>query len=528
MNLWQRYLFGMLSGAGSVVIKMGLNMLVIPILIADLGLDAFGLYILLLGLFELALLLDLGVSNALVKLLSGEEDAHYGRKAYLKVGHSLFALLALLFLLGGLTLMPWFDAIFHIPPALADIAPVALTLIVVEAALNIYSCYYQSVLLAHCSHQWSNTADTLYNLVANLGALILLTLGFNLPEIMAARLFGGILRLGLMMIQALKLEPQLLKPQIPFSLPALKEMMHLSFHGMMINLSIIISHKIDVIIIGLFLPIGAVGIYELVFRFLGIVVQICLKLSEGAFPLLAKMAIQREVTAARQLFLRMSCLLNFVACMLMMLIISNYGDLLEIFSAHRVTLSETLPLLMVAAPIMLSGVLQMMAGNWLFTWGHSKYLTVSSLLTALANLVLSLILVQFLGLIGVALGTLIPQLIQHQGGLIRKTCRELSISFRRYVSTVHGSVVLPLAISILWVQLWKPVVSASAFKLLPIGLVAFGAILIGAGLWFWMTATPLEWKIFSDKILTPLQLKIRPPHIAHALQQPLQGEVSHG
>lgn len=497
-GIGQRSLFGMLTGAGSVIVKTGLNILLIPVLISQLGLDAFGLYILLIAIYEVAILLDLGAADALVTLLGSKTDSDLTRRDYLKVGNLLLGSLAILFLLAGLGIAPWFPTLFHIDTQLQAVAQTGFLLILVEAALTLYSCYSRSVLLARCAHQWSNLADVIYSLIANAGALIALLYGGDLVAVLALRLAGTLVRIVLMTVQTHRIDPYAFFPKTPFSLPAAKEVVRLSSHAMMINFSIIVSHKIDDIIIARFLPISAVGIYEIVFRFLGVIIQICLKINEGVYPLFTRLGALRQTDEARQLFLRMSCFLNFGACLMMVLIVSFYGELFLIFSAGKVPIDQTIPILLVAVPCVLSGVLQMPANALLFTWGQQRFLTVTSVLAALANLILSVILVQTLGIPGVALGTLIPQLIQHQWGLIGMSCRTLDISFTQYIKAVHGAILTPLAVSFLWIQLWRFTVDLSTFKLLPISLISLTAMLIGGFLWFKLTATPIERQLLKN------------------------------
>lgn len=515
MSLWKRYVFGMLSGAGSVVIKSGLNILLIPVLIAKLGLDAFGLYILLIAILEVSTLLDMGATGALVTLLGSDDLADTTRRNYLKVGNILFSTLAGLFFFFGLLLLPQFPTMFHVTGTLQPIAQTCFLLTLIEAIFMLYSCYARAILLAHCSHQWTNVADTIYSMVGSVGALIALFAGYGLPVVLGLRLTGAALRLLIMMTKTLTLEPAAFRPNVPFCMASFKKVAHLCSHAMMINFSVIISHKIDDIVIASFLPISAVGIYEIVFRFLGITIQICLKLHEGAYPLFSKMAAHQQFADARQLFLRMSSFLNFTAAMLMMLIVLNYDALFHIFSAGKIPIENTLPVLMIAVPCILSGILQMPASAWLFTWGHQNFLTSTSILAAIANLILSIILVQHFGIVGVALGTFIPQLIQHQLGLIRKTCQELNISLTQYIREVHIGIVIPLLAAILWVQCWHPIIDRFSIHLLPIGLIAFSAILIGSLLWFRLTATTLEQdllkRVFMVKLLQPIQGKFKQP-----------------
>lgn len=508
MSVHQRSLLGMLTGAGSVVIKTGLNLVLVPVLIAKLGLDVFGLYLLLISVFEISTLLDLGATNALVALLGNDAQTEMQRRAYLKVGHWLLGVLSLLLLGTGLILAPVFTPLFHINTGLHLLAQSGFMLIVIEAALTLYSCYSRSVLLAHCSHQWTNLADSSYSLIANVGALLALLSGGDLTAVLALRLVGAVIRLGMMQWHTQRVEPFAFFPKTPFSLPAAKTVLRLSGHSTALNFSIIVSHKIDDLVIARFLPISAVGMYEIVFRFLGVAIQICLKLCEGIAPLFARMAGLGETDKARLLFLRMSCFLNFVACMLLTLIVLYYRELFGIFSAGKVPVAQTLPVLALALPCVLSGVLQMPANAFLFTWGQQRFLTVTSVLAALANLVLSMTLVHYWGIAGVAAGTLIPQLFQHQGGLIRRTCQALDISFLQYMKAVHGAILIPLLVSICWVQFWKLnwklIPQEGAFQLLPIGLVSIGALLIGSLLWYKLTATPAERRLLHNLLAARL------------------------
>lgn len=521
MSMSQRYVMGMLSGAGSVVLRSALNIIVVPVLIAKLGLEAFGLYIVLVAILEVATFLDLGATSAIVTLLGGEANEQE-RRSILKVGHVWFGVLAALFLIGGLLGQNQFCPAFHIAPALQSVALTSFLLMVVESTMSLYSCYCRTVLLAHCAHQWTNIADSTANLLTNIGSLIALLSGYGLVEIMMIRIVAATLRMALMLAQTARLEPLAFRPNVPFDLKSFINVARLSGHSMMINVSIIISHKIDDLVIAHFLPLSAVGIYEIVFRFLGITLQIGLKLSEGIYPVFAKLAANRQVEEARQLFLRKSAFLNIVSVLILMIIVSYYPELFALFSAGKIPMPQTLPILAVALPCVLSGVLQMPANAWLFTWGHQRFVSITSLCAALANLVLSVVLVQHWGIVGVAVGTLIPQLIQHQIGLIGKTCKALGIPVMNYLSAVHAKALLPALVAGGWVFLFRPFLPHAPFLLPAIAIIGTTAGLLGSGLWFQLNATAQEKQVLNQmlkevfvvKLLLPLKrrwVKFSPP-----------------
>jgi len=520
MSMSRRYVMGMLSGAGSVVLRSALNILVVPAIIAKLGLQTFGLYILLQAILEVATFLDLGATSAIVTLLGGENDETH-RRSILKVGHAWFGVLAVLFLAFSLLWKDQFCPTFHITPALQGVALTSFLLMVVESTMSLYACYCRTVLLAHCAHQWTNIADSVSNLLSTVGSLIALLAGYGLVEIMMIRIAAATFRMGVMFIQTARLEPFAFRPNVPFSIKSFLNVARLSGHSMMINVSIIISHKIDDLVIAYYLPpnvaLSAVGIYEIVFRFLGITLQIGLKLSEGIYPVFAKLAANQQIDEARQIFLRKSAFLNIVSVLILMIIVSFYPELFALFSAGKIPIAQTLPILAAALPCVLSGVLQMPANAWLFTWGHQRFVSVTSLCAALANLVLSIILIQYggqqWGIVGVAIGTLIPQLVQHQLGLIGKTCHELSLSVLDYIRAVHVKAILPLLAALAWVLMLRPLLPHAAYELPTIGLIAMTAALLGGAIWFQLSATPQERgvsqqmlrEVFVVKLLLPLK-----------------------
>jgi O-antigen/teichoic acid export membrane protein len=387
MSVMKRSLGGMITGAGSVVLRTLLNLLLIPVLISHLGVPVFGLYLLLVSLLELAGMVDLGLTAALVTLLGGESVDHPERPAHLAAGNLLFTLLGVLFLGLGFLFAPYFAHTFNISPESQENARLCYLLMVPEAALMIYTCYGRSVLLAHSAHQWTNVADTASSVISSVGGFWALLSGYDLTGVMVARLVAAIVRLAIITINLAYLEKPALVAGFNCSRAALKQMFsggvfkrlfHIGGHAMMLNVSIILSHKIDDVVIARFLPISFIGIYEIVFRLLGITIQVGLKLSEGAYPLFARMKSEKNKESARELFLRLSSFLNLMAAMIMLTIISHYDVLLNVMSHKSITPAETMPILMVAVPCLLSGVLQMPANAWLFTWGYHKFLTISS------------------------------------------------------------------------------------------------------------------------------------------------------
>jgi len=494
---------GMASGAGSVVVKTMLNVLLVPILLHTLGIEIYGLYVLLLGLLELALVMDMGFTSAMVKILGEFKAAHDTQhsREVLAIGHTLYVVMSVLVLVVGALFYPWFPVVFHLPQALLTLAQMALVFTVVEGALTLYTCYYRAVVLAHCQHQWANVADTVYVVLANVTGLILLTHGAGFLAFLVVRLAAAVLRFGWVAVVAYRQDSATLFPRAPFRFETFRKVTSLSLHAFVINLSVVISHKIDNFVIAAFMPLSAVGVFEIVFRFLGIALQISSKVCEVSLPMFSRLVAARDTDGARAFFLKMTSIANGCACFLLMSVLFFYHELLSLFSAGKVPLAATIPVLWVAVPSIWSGIMQMPAGYYLFSSGQQRFLSVTSIIAAFSNLALSLILIHPLGMVGVALGTLIPQLIQHQAGLIRKSCQELNIGFWEYLQAAWAKPLLPLLGVALWWAATHCVIGGNAFHLFGFILAAGIALCLMLVLWVRFSVTPAERTWILDKMV---------------------------
>ncbi|MBX2860557.1 MAG: oligosaccharide flippase family protein [Vampirovibrio sp.] len=509
MSLARRFAMGMISGAGSVVVKNLLNIALFPVLIHILGVELFSLYMLVVSIQEISLLLDLGFTNAIVTMLAGAEGQQDTNKSreILKMGHLIFICLASLVIVVGLTIAPMFPDIFSIDEDLRDISRLAATFVMIETAITLYATYYQGVLLSHYLNQWTNVGETLYVLFGTGLGVGLLIMGYGLEGVLVARLLGAIARDSVILYQAFKIEPLVFWSNAPIRMERFKEMVRLTIHAMMLNISVIVSHKIDAVVIARFLPLVQVGYYEIVFRFLGRIIELCRRLSEGLFPLFSRLKSTDNSTMARQVFLRVSAFNSMLVSIMLVLFVGFYPPLFAFFTAGEMEIGPTWPVLAAAVPIVWSSVMQIPASFYLYTSGKEKFLSISSLITAVSNVTLSILLVKPMGILGVAFGTMVPQFTQHQGSLIVEACREMKIPIWHYYSKVHGPVLCLVALNYGIIQLLTPTLSWGPHPLFVVGIAGILLMVLSAWAWFVWTGTEEEKVFFREKILTKLPVR---------------------
>jgi O-antigen/teichoic acid export membrane protein len=516
MSVASKFVLGMFTGAFSVVLKTGLNIVTVPLLLANLGATPYSLFVLLINLLELAILLDMGFSEGTIKLLGEYRGKGQETEARQLLGTSktMYLGLALLAQLLGFVLRPLFTQWIKVPPELLDVAQWGLLLITIEISVGLLLSFCRAILNSHSLQAWNNMTDSMYHIVGNgLGLAVLCLTPWGIPGFLAARLAAALVRLAILGWQVQKLEPQLW--QYPWHPPALRRLFGLSAHALLINFSIFISHSMDQMVIGRFMPLAMIAPFEVVFRCLAIVSQLGSKLCEGLMPLFSRMsATNSEADKTRFLFLKMSFVNNAVTCLLLMMIGLHFPLLFSGFSSGKLQLADSLPVLYVAVGIFWSGALQLPASYYLYSSGHHQFLTVTSLITAFSNLVLSVLLVKQFGLVGVALGTLIPNAIQHQLFLIPKVRQIMGIPLAEYAREVHWTVGLPVLVAgaAVWgiITALQPWLGANPALWVAFGLLSVNT-LIGGGIalmvWLLLTAPPADKALALQILKQPGQVK---------------------
>lgn len=483
---------GMMSGTLTVVIKTALNLLLIPVMMARLGLEEYGFYVLLITQLEMVGFLDFGLPMALAKQVASA-PAGADRQAVLSAGHGFLLLLALAFLAVGLSLWSVFPSLFHLSPMLSTLLPTVWGLLLLEMVITVYGTYYQTILLSHGLNAWNNIGDLLCAVVTYTVGLLLILAGHGLVALMAMRVVGAVARFTLLMSKALQAEPDLRVARPSVLHPEAKQLATLGSQAFLMRLSVMVSHKLDHLVIAIFLSVQAVAVYDVVFRLLGLAQQLVMRMGEGAFPFFSQLSAHGKQVGARRLFLRSSSFHHFLVAFLILSLCVFYPPLLHLLSDGQISVEQTWLLLVLVSPIIWSGTVQAPATYYLFASGRHRYLTVSSVITAACNLGLSLLLVKPMGIVGVAIGTLIPQVIQHQLSLIGESCRRLRIRPWQYIQHVHGGALLPLllgfsivgGLNFLLTPLHLPLLLIMAVT----GLLGF---VVAGPAWFVTTAMPAE------------------------------------
>jgi hypothetical protein len=196
----------------------------------------------------------------------------------------------------------------------------------------------------------------------------------------------------------------------------------------------------------------------------------------------------------------------FFSGLMLIAVIGTYEPIFRYFSAGQVSIDNTIWLVVITAAIQLSSAMIYAVNDYLYANNRQMMLSVSSIVAAVTNLGLSIFFVQWLGLPGVLLGTLIPTIIQHHVIMQSTALKLMEISIGGYIRTVLAPSMLPWVVATVWVVMTRLVFVPSDASL-PVIAIGTGTT-VGLGLLAWArySADATE-KGYVVKIFNKLGLK---------------------
>jgi O-antigen/teichoic acid export membrane protein len=245
-----------------------------------------------------------------------------------------------------------------------------------------------------------------------------------------------------------------------------------------------VKNKSDEIVIGAFLPVSAVAAYAVARKLSELTLTVSRQFTRVLLPLAAELNARRDPAQLRLLYLdgsRMTLAIAVpIACGLVMLaqpvltawVGSAYGEYAYLLVI--LTVASLLEVSQWPAAAVLQGI------------GKYRVPALVAVGSAVANLVLSIVLIHPLGLGGVAIGTLLPTAVEQYCFVLPLTLRALGVSITDAVRDILWPVVLPLLPMALVVRALEQVADLSSLPWLLVaiaaGLLAYTAtyVLVGA------------------------------------------------
>jgi len=246
-----------------------------------------------------------------------------------------------------------------------------------------------------------------------------------------------------------------------------------------IGIAAMLRFQADALVIGAFLSVQAVAHFSIASKLIFYVSDVVQAMAWVFTPVFSHLDAKRDVRRLGQALVKANRYSSFVAFPLTAFVAVAGQSLISVWVGSRYVSSY--PVLLVL--LLPTSLYLAQAGSPKLLYGMARHsvLAVVFLLEGVANLVLSIALVRWYGLLGVALGTAIPMAITSLFVLPLYVCRLLGLRLSAYLWDVHGQPLLlslPLALFLWHVDGW---LQPSDYRTL-VAELALGALFYGGEL----------------------------------------------
>lgn len=416
-----------------------IGIFMLPFNVAHLGQSAYGLWILVASVTVYFSLFDMGYGVAQVKF-AAKYRAEGNTTALNEIASTMFCMFSgvglFTFLLAILITLN-LGRFFPLTPEQVRTGRIVLLFISAYVSLGFPFSVFGGIVNGF-QRQYLNGAVAFVTAIAvAVVNVIVLLAGYGLPELVAATTGVRILSYLAYALNAYRVFPALrIRPKY-FKRDRLREVTGFSIFILVIDLANKLNYSTDAIVIGAFLGTAAVAVWAVAQRLIEIVQRITDQLNAVLFPVVVDNSTVQRTDRLQKILVQGTRLSLGMVVPLATVLGLTARPLVLIWVGPQ--FAESVNVIYILSIMVALRVGNSTSAVVLKGSGLHKFLAFANISMAVGNLVLSVILVQFYGLIGVALGTLIPMIVISMFVVFPAACRRVELP----VATVARQSVWP-------------------------------------------------------------------------------------
>lgn len=389
-------------------IGLGLWFVLTPFILRELGPVRYGLWAVIGSLIGFSSLLDLGIGDAVTRYVAqhvARQDFHLAR-GLVATALRIYTLIGLALIVASFIAALAIHGLGGTTQTVAGDTAGLVILIGLSAGISIPLSIARSVLLGLQRFDITNLVDTSGTFVSAAATIIVLLLGFGVPGMLAINVPTSVLAFGASAWFVRRVAPELRFGWSGASRSFVGPVLGFSWPLLATRVASQLQTRTDEIVIGLFLPISAVTPYSLARKLSELAQVLASQFVKVLLPLASQLDARNDQTGLQSLY---------VATTRATLMIFAPVAAVLIVLARPILLSWVGPpygdaaiLVVILALASLMDVSQWPGALILQGMGRHRPLAPMAIGNGLANLALSVVLVQAIGVVGVALATLVP------------------------------------------------------------------------------------------------------------------------
>ena len=501
-------LLGSILRVASLVATTLVAFFLMPFLVHRLGDRLYGYWALVGAVLGYYGLLDLGIVTAVqfqVAKALGNRDPEVANRT-ISTAFYIFALIGM-FIFVLTLIVAWFAPAFISSPQDIRLFRTVLALMGVGFAVGFPGRTFVGAISAHLRLDLTAGVSVLVLIVKTILIVLVIGRGGGIVSLALIALVGDAILYTLYYLILRKIQANL-KISLAFAnRQTLKDLFNYSRYALIVQISDQLRFFIDGWTVGIFVGVSAVTHYAVAGRLTQAFLAMMIALLGILSPWFSQLWGSSDFAGVQRIFMlgtkASASISTIIACGLIL-----YGHAFVKLWMGPAYLDAYWPLLILVSAIFVD-VSQQPSVAYLYGVSRHRFLAWLTLAEAIVNVGLSIYLAHPYGMIGVALGTLIPMTIAKLFIQPIYVCRHLPLPLRTYYGNLLGRSIVPAALSsiILWVLLFSKIDFTNLLVLCV--AISFQA-LVTAAVAFYFAFDKEEKSMLADKILPLFRIQWRP------------------
>ncbi|MDR3745526.1 MAG: oligosaccharide flippase family protein [Acidobacteriaceae bacterium] len=467
------------------IANMAVGFFLAPFILHRLGNVAYGIWVLAISVVAYLGLLDLGMQSSVLRFVSKghTKQDHQGASEALSAALWVRLQISALVLLLSAGIAAVFPYAFKVPPEFSSAARIATLLIGVNAAISMSVGVVGGVLSALNRYDLQNYVSMVQTAVRVVGVVAVLRSGHGIVAIALCELVATLIGNLLLVWIARRLYPEL---QIQLKRPkreTLKQIWAYSSYAFLTTVAVRLVYQTDNLVVGAFVSTSAVTFYAIANSLCRYADQIVNAMGATFVPAASTYEAAGDASSLLILYKNGTRAILAISLPILITLIVRGPSFIGLWMGPEYAKSSG-PVLIILSIALLFSFANRTASSIAFGIEKHKTAAIWSIGEGVANLTLSIVLVHWYGIIGVALGTMVPSLLVHLVLWPSYISNLVNLSYSEVVYKVWTPVFLssiPFAMATYAVNVFFPAHSlvvffAQVIALLPVFIISVGLV----------------------------------------------------
>ena len=430
-----------------MIAQIAIAFVLSPFLVHTLGDTKYGIWTIAVAFTGYMNLMDLGLTSAVNKYVSKYSSLQDQRNVNKIISSSLalFCLMGFIIVLVSPFMADLIVGMVTIDESLVNVVHLLIIIVSFDIAIFVISGLFKGVFGGFQHYSIINFTQVISAAYKAVMFYAFLSQGHDLAAMGVISISANLLSITIYYLLLKKNHPQVSIEFSAINKQSASKILHYSKFTFLAMLAHQIVYYSDAFVIGYFMTAAAVTYYSIPWTLVEYTKKICLAISRTYTPAISERDATGDLDTVKSLYISGTKYMIIISNLLSVGMIVLGGAFIAIWMGPKYRELGEIVLILLFVNQYFQGP-QEISVSLLQGLARQKYYSYMSMVVAIVNLILSIMLVQKWGIVGVALGAVIPQVLFYGLFVPWLTLKTLNMSPWYYFRQTHLISLIPTAI----------------------------------------------------------------------------------